>query len=187
MKRRQLLGRAAGAGLVLAAGGLSGCATQNIASYRDEKPVLDLRRYFNGTLDAHGVFTDRSGTVLRRFTVLMQCRWQGNEGVLDEAFTYSDGTRERRVWRLTRHADGRYTGRADDVVGEAQGQESGNSFHWTYTLALPVDGKVYEVQFDDWMYLVDDQVMLNRARMRKFGIHLGDVTLSFRKRPSSSP
>ena len=182
MKRRQLLGRAAGAGLVLATVGLSGCASQSIGRYRDEKPVLDLRRYFNGTLDAHGVFTDRSGTVLRRFTVLMQCSWQGDEGVLDEAFTYSDGTRERRVWRLTRHANGRYTGRADDVVGEAQGQESGNSFYWTYTLALPVDGRVWEVQFDDWMYLVDEQVMLNRARMSKFGIHLGDVTLSFRKR-----
>jgi len=112
----------------------------------------------------------------------MQCSWQGDEGVLDEAFTYSDGTRERRVWRLARHANGRYTGRADDVVGEAQGQESGNSFYWTYTLALPVDGRVWEVQFDDWMYLVDEQVMLNRARMSKFGIHLGDVTLSFRKR-----
>jgi len=184
MKRRQLLGRAAGAGtgLILMAGGLSGCASQQIDSYRSEKPVLDLRRYFNGTLDAHGVFTDRSGTVARRFTVLMQCRWQGDEGELDEAFTYSDGTRERRVWRLTRLADGAYTGRADDVVGVAHGQERGNAFHWTYTLALPVDGKVYEVQFDDWMYLVDEQVMLNRAQMRKFGIHLGDVTLSFRKR-----
>ena len=49
-------------------------------------------------------------------------------------------------------------------------------------MALPVDGTVYEVQFDDWMYLVDDKVMLNRAQMRKFGIHLGDVTLSFNKR-----
>lgn len=182
MKRRQLLGRAASAALVLAAAGLSGCASQRIDTYRDEKPVLDLRRYFNGTLDAHGVFTDRSGTVLRRFTVVLLCRWQGDEGELDETFVYSDGTRERRVWRLTRQADGSYTGRADDVVGLARGEGRGNAFHWTYTMALPVDGKVYEVQFDDWMYLVDDQVLLNRARMSKFGIHLGDVTLSFRKR-----
>jgi hypothetical protein len=182
MKRRELFARAASAGLVLSAGGLAGCASQQIASYRLEKPTLDLRTYFNGTLDAHGVFTDRSGTVIKRFTVLMQCSWQGNDGVLDEAFTYSDGTRQRRVWRLTRSADGAYTGRADDVVGVAQGQQSGNAFHWTYTMALPVDGTVYEVQFDDWMYLIDDKVMLNRARMRKFGIHLGDVTLSFNKR-----
>ena len=182
MKRRHLLTSAASAGLVLATGSLTGCASQQIASYRQERPALDLRSYFNGTLDAHGIFTDRSGTVVKRFTVLMQCSWQGNEGVLDEAFTYSDGTRQRRVWRLTRFEDGTYTGRADDVVGVAQGRQSGNAFHWTYTMALPVDGTVYEVQFDDWMYLVDDKVMLNRAQMRKFGIHLGDVTLSFNKR-----
>jgi NOL1/NOP2/fmu family ribosome biogenesis protein len=45
-----------------------------------------------------------------------------------------------------------------------------------------VDGKVYEVQFDDWMYLVDERVMLNKARMSKFGIYLGEVTLSFTKK-----
>jgi hypothetical protein len=110
--------------------------------------------YFNGTLDAWGVFTDRSGKVVKRFTVVMECRWQGDDGVLDEDFTYSDGTKQRRIWRLKKLADGRYTGRADDVVGEATGQERGNAFNWTYTLALPVDGKVYEVQFDDWMYLM---------------------------------
>ena len=38
-------------------------------------------------------------------------------------------------------ADGRYTGRADDVVGEATGQALGNAFNWKYTLALPVDGR----------------------------------------------
>jgi hypothetical protein len=31
------------------------------------------------------------------------------------------------------------------------------------------------------MFLVDDRVMLNKARMSKFGVHLGDVTLSFQK------
>jgi hypothetical protein len=30
--------------------------------------VLDLKTYFNGELVAHGIFTDRSGKVVRRFT-----------------------------------------------------------------------------------------------------------------------
>jgi hypothetical protein len=68
------------------------------------------------------------------------------------------------------------------VVGVATGVSSGNALNWRYTLALPVDGKVYEVQFDDWMYLVDDKVMLNKATMSKFGIRLGEVTLSFTKK-----
>ena len=67
------------------------------------------------------------------------------------------------------------------MVGTASGQTRGNAFNWTYTLALPVDGKVYEVQFDDWMYLMADGVMLNKATMRKFGLYLGEVTLAFTK------
>ena len=160
---------------------LAGCASPQVSDYAQQRPKLELDRYFNGRIRAHGIFQKRGGEVVRRFTVVMDCHWEGNQGVLDEAFSYSDGSTQRRVWRLTKHADGRYTGRADDVVGEAEGQESGNAFRWNYTLRLPVDGKEYEVQFDDWMFLIDERVMLNRATMSKFGVSLGEVLLSFTK------
>ena len=38
------------------------------------------------------------------------------------------------------------------------------------------------MDLDDWMYLIDDRVMLNRATMTKFGVRLGEITLSFTKR-----
>lgn len=180
MKRRLLLT----SGAAVAALSLAGCAGPQVTDYAADKPLLDLRQYFNGTLDAYGVFTDRSGKVVQRFTVVMRCSWNGEEGVLDEDFVYSDGTKQKRIWRLKHLGNGRYEGRADDVVGVAQGQTAGNAFRWGYTLALPVDGKVWEVQFDDWMYLMDERVMLNKAAMSKFGIFLGEVTLSFVKRPS---
>ena len=161
--------------------GLSACASPSPQDYAAETPILDLQKYFDGDITAHGIFTDRSGKVVRRFTVLMRCRWEGNTGTLDEDFTYSDGKKERRVWTLTKHPNGRYTGRAADVVGEAQGQTAGNAFQWNYTLKLPVDNSVYEVQFDDWMYLIDERVMLNKAVMSKFGWRLGEVTLSFHR------
>ena len=178
MKRRLVLALA-GASTALF---LGGCASHNIAQYANEQPTLDLQQYFNGTLDAYGVFTDRSGAVVKRFTVLMQCTWTGDQGVLDEQFSYSDGTKQTRIWRLTKTGNGRFVGRADDVVGEAQGESRGNAFHWTYTMRLPVDNNVYDVQFDDWMYLMTDKVMLNKATMSKFGVRLGEVTLSFTKR-----
>ena len=168
--------------LLATTGLLAACANAPTpADYAAERPLLDLKRYFNGELLAHGVFTDRAGRVTRRFSVVMLCSWNGNAGTLDERFSYSDGKTERRVWRLTDEGGGRYTGRADDVVGVAEGRVAGNALNWHYTLALPVDGKVYEVQFDDWMYLMDERVMLNKAVMSKFGLHLGDVTLTFSK------
>ena len=103
-------------------------------------------------------------------------------GTLDESFDYSDGTKQKRIWTLIEQSPGKYIGRADDVVGVAQGDLAGNALNWTYTLALPVDGTIYHVQFNDWMYLVTPKVMLNKAKMSKFGIELGEVTLSFYKR-----
>lgn len=168
--------------LLLGCIGLSGCAGVDVARYRAEQPALDLPSYFNGTLDAWGMFQDRSGAVVKRFHVVVEASWQGAVGTLDERFTYSDGSTQRRVWTLTRQADGRYIGTAADVVGEAIGEVAGNTLHWRYVMALPVDGKTYHVDFDDWMFLMDDKTMLNRSAMSKFGFHLGDVTLSFRKR-----
>jgi hypothetical protein len=180
LARAGTLGLATGSALALSA-----CAGPQISDYAAETPALDLRKYFTGTVDAWGIFTDRSGRVVKRFTVVIDCQWQGDEGVLDEAFTYSDGTLQRRVWRLKALPNGRYEGRADDVVGMATGQTKGNAFQWQYTLALPVDGKVWEVQFDDWMFLMNDRVMLNKAVMSKLGVTLGEVTLSFSRREAS--
>jgi hypothetical protein len=168
--------------LLAGAGALAGCAAPEPARYAGEKPALDIRRYFDGLVDAWGVFTDRNGAVARRFTVALRGRWNGEQGVLEEDFVFSDGERQRRVWYLTHLGDGRYTGRADDVVGTATGEQRGNALRWNYTLALPVGGRTWHVDFDDWMFLVDERVLLNRATMSKFGIRLGEVTLAFTKR-----
>ena len=161
---------------------LSACSSGiDPAYYANQQPVLDLKQYFNGRLQAHGMFQDRSGKVVKRFDVVIDCQWQGDTGTLDEHFTYADGTTQRRVWTLTKTGPDRYIGRADDVIGDAIGITSGNTLHWNYVLALPVGDKVYNVNFDDLMVLMNDRVMLNRAVMSKFGIHLGDVTLSFYK------
>ncbi|MCZ4324323.1 Putative lipoprotein [Pseudomonas sp. 8BK] len=160
---------------------LAGCAGPQVNEYVSEQPRLELSDYFNGELQAWGMFQNRSGEVVKRFHVAMTGTWDGDVGVLDERFTYSDGSTERRVWTLTRQADGSWRGTADDVVGEAVGEVAGNALHWRYQLRLKVDDSTYVVDFDDWMFLMDGQVMLNRARMSKWGIDLGQVTLSFYK------
>lgn len=167
---------------ILTLGMLSACSTTDVIQYAQQKPVLDMQQYFNGTIDAWGMFQDRSGTVIKRFTVVMQCSWKDGVGTLDEDFTYSDGTKQKRIWTLRKNASGQFIGTADDVMGEAIGITAGNALNWKYVLALPVDGKIYHVNFDDWMFLMDDKVMLNRAVMSKFGFRLGEVTLSFSKR-----
>lgn len=160
---------------------IAGCSSVHVSDYKNEKPILKLEEYFSGDLVAHGVFQDRSGMIKKRFVVAMKCVWNGNVGILDEDFAYSDGSRSRRVWTLVRLDDGSYKGTAADVVGEARGEIAGNAFQWKYVLALDVEGTIYDVTFDDWMFLMDEKVMLNKSKMYKFGIYLGEVTLSFYK------
>jgi len=161
--------------------GLAGCASVDVADYATERPQLDLARYFNGTIDGWGTFQDRSGKVLRRFHVRIDATWDGERGTLDEHFEYTDGEKQQRVWKLVKDGN-RYTGTAPDVVGTATGVASGNALHWNYVLALPVDGREWNMDMDDWMYLIDEQTMLNRTTMSKFGVRVGEVTLAFRKR-----
>ena len=137
---------------------LGGCAGIEVEQYRTEKPQLDLRKFFSGTVEGWGMFQDRSGKVIKRFHVVIEAKWQGDTG------------------------GGRFIGTAGDVVGEALGETAGNALRWRYVLALDVDGKTIHVDFDDWMFLVDDRVMLNRSLMSKYGFRLGEVTLSLQRR-----
>lgn len=163
---------------------LSACSSSPVAQYSALTPPLDLKSYFNGDIEAWGQFQDRSGKLVKRFYVQINATWQGNKGTLDEQFKYDDGTTQQRIWHLEDQGNGQYTGRADDVVGVAQGKVAGSVLNWHYTLALPVNGKTYHVQFDDWMYLHDPQTLVNRASMSKFGFKLGEVTLFFKKKSS---
>lgn len=162
--------------------GLNACSGVPVTHYAQQTPQLDLRQYFTGTLDAYGMFQNRSGEVIKRFHVVINAHWEGDTGTLDEQFTYSDGTTQQRIWTIRKTDKDHYVGTAADVVGEANGTASGNTLRWQYVLSLPVDGKVYEVNFDDWMFLMDERIMLNRSAMSKWGFHLGEVTLTFVKR-----
>lgn len=159
-----------------------GCTSVEVQDYQNEKPTLQLDQYLNGELEAFGLFQDRSGKVVKRFQVMMKATWKENEGILEEDFIYSDGTKSRRVWNLKKVSDGKFIGTASDVIGEAVGEARGNAFRWKYVLDLPVGDKTYHVHFDDWMFLMNDKVMLNKSKMSKFGFYLGEVTLTFIKR-----
>lgn len=161
----------------------AGCSAVDPQAYRQQQPALDLPHYFTGTLEGHGMVLDRGGRVQRRFVVLIQATWDGGVGTLDEDFTWSDGTKQRRVWTLRRAAaDGsRWSGSAADVVGDAHGVVAGNALNWRYTLDLATERGRYRIDFDDWMFLVDERVLLNRAVMSFYGVRVGEVLVSFRK------
>ncbi len=180
MRQNRITGAGRRLGLVAATMALCACAA-TVSDYAGELPRLDLTEFFNGPIQAWGIVQNRSGKVVRRFEVDMIGRWDGNEGVLEEDFRFADGQTQRRVWRFRKVDANRYTGTAADVTGEAEGEVAGYALRWRYVLQVDVGDKTWNVDFDDWMYLLDDHTMVNRSVMKKFGLRVGEVTLFFRK------
>lgn len=160
---------------------LIGCSPMNVQEYKTTEPKLDIFTYFEGKSTAYGQFQSRSGEVKRRFKVAITGTVEGKFLTLDEQFVYDDGQTEERIWVIERLAENSYKGTAGDVVGPAYGKSAGAAFNWQYTLDLPYKNSSIHVKFDDWMFLQTDKVMLNKAKVTKWGFTVGEVTLFFTK------
>ena len=143
--------------------------------------ALNLEEFFEGELIAYGQFQDVFGTVRRRFEVEIEGTWDGRVLTLVEDFVYEDGSTEQRVWTLEKTGEQTWRGTAPGVIGVATGEERGDTFNWQYTIDLPVPDGTLRVTFDDWMWLLSEDRLLNRAYMKRFGVDIGDVIITFEK------
>lgn len=159
----------------------AGCVSTRVEDFADSPRTLKLEDYFAGQTTAYGVFEDRFNKVRRQFKVDMTGTVQGDTLTLDERFFYDDGERDTRTWVIEILGNGRYRGTAGDVPEPAQGRAAGNAFNWKYKVDLKVGDGTWRVSFDDWMYLLEDDVLLNRAYVKRFGVTIGEVTIAFRK------
>jgi hypothetical protein len=150
---------------------------------KQELPPFSIEHFFAGYTQAWGVFEDRFGQLRRSFRVDIEGENIENGIRLNEQFYYSDGTQDQRIWEIHPAGPQSYIGHADDIIGCAKGQVSGTKLSWKYKMKLNIGGKQISVTFDDNMYLQSDGVMINIAKVRKYGVLLGTVTLFFCKQP----
>ena len=161
---------------------LSSCMGSNtLQHYKGSTPPLDLEQYFTGPIKAWGIVQDFSGKVTRRFDVEMHGTWEGDTGTLKEVFYYYDGQEQQRTWVIKRLSSSLYQGSAEDILDKASGEVEGNAMRWAYRMDLPVGDKVYRITFDDWMFLMNDGVLINRSYLKKFGLTVGELTLFMQK------
>ena len=71
-----------------------------------------------------------------------------------------------------------YTAHTDDVVGKAVGQ-NGAVFKLKYDFLLTLYGRKVKVRFDDVMVKQTANTILNRAKVSKFGLLLGELFITF--------
>ena len=161
---------------------LNGCANNmKPTDFKDQKPRLVIENYLSGDVKAWGVLQNRSGKVIRQFKADLSGKWDGTNLVLDEIFNWNDGERQTRQWTIKKIDENNYEGTAADVVGKAKGYSYGPAFKFEYVLLVPVKGKNIKITFDDWIFMQDERVAINRAIMTKFGIKVAELTVMFIK------
>tara|TARA_B100001250_G_scaffold281139_1_gene243413 strand:+ start:369 stop:836 length:468 start_codon:yes stop_codon:yes gene_type:complete len=149
--------------------------------FKDQKPRLIIEDYLLGNVKAWGILQNRFGKVTRQFSANLNGKWDGKELILDEKFNWSDGEVQTRQWQIKKIDKHNYEGTAGDVVGKARGYSYGSAFKFEYVLLVPVKGREMKITFDDWIFMQDEKVAINRAKMTKFGIKVAELTVVFVK------
>jgi len=162
---------------------LNNCSASSMKpiDFKDKKPRLIIENYLSGHVKAWGILQNRSGKVTRQFSANLNGAWDGKQLILDEKFNWSDGEVQTRQWKIKKIDNHNYEGTAGDVVGKAKGYSYGPAFKFEYVLLVPIKGKEIKITFDDWIFLQDDKVAINRATMTKFGIKVAELTVFFQK------
>ena len=150
--------------------------------FKDQKPRLIIEDFLAGETKAWGILQNRSGKVTRQFEAILSGTWDGSTLVLDERFDWNDGEKQFRKWKISKIDEHNYEGIADDVVGRAKGYSYGPSFKFEYVLLVPIKGKEIKISFDDWIFMQDEKVAINRAVMKKFGFKVAELTVIFVKK-----
>ena len=162
---------------------LTGCSENNMkpVDFKDQKPRLIIEEYLSGNVKAWGILQNRSGKVTRQFSADLNGKWDGKQLILDEKFIWNDGEIQTRKWKIDKIDEHNYEGTARDVVGKAKGYSYGPAFKFEYVLLVPVKGREMKITFDDWIFMQDEKVAINRATMTKFGIKVAELTVMFVK------
>ena len=156
---------------------------QTTAELANEKVPAKFvpEEFFSGELKASGMFIDRFGNIQKRFSADVSCQPANDGFVLNENFTFDDGTTEKRIWEIQRTSDKSYVGLTDDVKDKAKGTLTNIGLLWRYDFYLELFGRRVLVNFNDKMIMQSSDVVLNHATITKFGLKLGELFISFHR------
>jgi hypothetical protein len=147
----------------------------------DNNPKFSIVNYFSTPRLGQGIFFDRFGNVRTTFTAKLNGRLEGSTLILDEVLTYGNGESLNRTYVIKPLSQGLFSVECPDLVEPGTIEQVGNVLRWKYRLKQEIDGSVWRLKFDDWMFLQPDgETVINRAKAMKFGVEIGEVIMSVR-------
>jgi hypothetical protein len=161
-----------------------GFQAQKPTDYLSKGPQFDIRKNLSGPMLSEGIIYGPFGRVTSRFVAKMHAEWNGDVGEITEVFDYDSGNSQTRKWTLKVRKDGSIEADADDLVGTGYGSQAGSAVVLNYTIKLTEDAGGHALKVTDWMYLMENGVVMNRSQFRKFGIKVAELVATMRPEAS---
>jgi hypothetical protein len=163
---------------------VSGCAAAPRAPSEPTRP-LTLVSAFEGRTTGRGVFRIRLTGDERRFTARLNGIVTGKAPertlTVTEDFVFDDGQEDRLTWVFRETAAGRWSGKREDTVGEAEVIESDGVIRLVYTADFRSPSGVTRLGFRDIIYAGPDDTIINDGVVSRWGLPVADVRFVIRR------
>ena len=175
---------------------LSSCCNK-IDKYKDNKPTLNFQAFYNSNVKAYGIYTNIFGKVESRF--IMTSKPIENKDNLtskdkidnkDKVFYaqsihYLDSGKKKDTTAYAifdKNDPHHFVYKDSMMVNEATYDQYGNATNIKYDLNIERDdGSNIVVSADDWSYMIDENNIINKIKIKKFGFTVGYITMSIVK------
>ena len=163
---------------------IPGCAASPRAPSDLPEP-LTLVSAFKGRTTGRGVFRIRLTGDERRFTAKLYGEVTGKAPArtltVTEDFVFDDGQEDRLTWVFRETGPGRWTGKREDTVGEAEVIETDGVIRLTYTADFRSLSGVTRLGFRDIIYAAPDGTVIKDGVVSRWGLPVADVRFVIRR------
>lgn len=161
---------------------LGGCAGRPVASFQQGRPVFKPEEFFAGHTHSWGILETPSGQPEQILHTQTRGTWDDGTLKFEQDLEFEHGKNSHRSWIIHRLDAHHYTATGTGIIGTAQGEAYGNTFHLIFTLDAFPGHPLGRLQMSQWMYLQADGVtMINRDTLTKDGVIVKEITEQFKK------
>lgn len=150
-------------------------------TYLEKAPKVNVKDFFDGDLEGFAIIQDANGKIENSFIVKVDGKWEENKGTVRHNYIYNGGKKDSRTWLITVNDPENYTAIGHDFIAPGQGRQFGNASQVIYTLTYPYKDKKEKIDFEDNLYLVDENSAIIISEMKLNKNLVGKSIISLKK------
>ena len=150
-------------------------------NYNKKLPAFSMENYFSKKVTALGYMTFFYPLkAIKDIKIVFSGKFHNNTLTLKENYTDND-SKVLRVWSFKKKSSSCYIGKESNVKGTIKVSIYGNKLNMQYKFKTNYKKIYFSVNVKDNMYLVDEETLINKTIVSKYGITLAESFLVYKK------